>query len=92
MQLSHCLKRRTSVNHLYQAASLVISPSNHSTYECLQAVSKHSNDHGGLTKHIFLLSRSGNMAIGKMWSKCAVENIARLGSFSIVCNYQFYFF
>ena len=38
MQLSHCLKRRTSVNHLYQATSLVVSPANHSAYECLQAV------------------------------------------------------
>ena len=38
MQLSHCLKRRTSVNHLYQATSLVVSPANHSAYECLHAV------------------------------------------------------
>ena len=37
-QLSHCLKRRTSVNHLYQAASLVISPTNPQAYDCLQTV------------------------------------------------------
>ena len=38
-QLSHCLKRRTSVNHLYQAASLVISPTNAAnSYQCLQTV------------------------------------------------------
>ena len=39
MQLSHCLKRRTSVNHLFQAASLVITPNNQNAYDCLQAVS-----------------------------------------------------
>ena len=37
-QLSHCLKRRTSVNHLYQAASLVISPTNANSYQILQTV------------------------------------------------------
>lgn len=34
-QLSKCLKRRTSVNHLFQAACLVITPANHAIYEQL---------------------------------------------------------
>ena len=33
--MSKMLKRRTSVNHLYQTACLVINPSNHSIYDTM---------------------------------------------------------
>ena len=34
-QMSKMLKRRTSVNHLYQTACLVVNPENHSVYESM---------------------------------------------------------
>jgi len=34
-QLSKCLKRRTSVNHLYQASNLILSPSNPDIHQCM---------------------------------------------------------
>ena len=37
-QMSKLLKRRTSVNHLYQAACLVINPSNQAAYEQMTEV------------------------------------------------------
>ena len=39
-QLSKCLKRRTSVNHLYQASNLILSPSNPDIHECMLEVKK----------------------------------------------------
>ncbi len=35
--LSRCLRRRTSVNHLFKAASLMINPSNFMVYNRLQS-------------------------------------------------------
>ena len=33
--MSKMLKRRTSVNHLYQMACLVVNPGNHSVYDAM---------------------------------------------------------
>jgi hypothetical protein len=38
-QLAKCLKRRTSVNHLYHAAMLMMAPSEEQVYEQLIEVS-----------------------------------------------------